>query len=173
MASLTAQQVDPLPGLSTRILRPADIESVQKLYAALDEHDGYFRFFGCLPKNLRPLASLTCADDTEHAAIGAFIGDQLVGVANYVRLNQSPDAEIAMAVAHGVQLHGVGTRLLAELSELAITRGLVRLEGQVLAENARMLRVLRECGRPVTFHHREHATVCFNLDLSPDRLLNA
>ena len=79
-------------------------------------------------------------------AVGAFKGDQLIGVANYVRLGESDSAEFAVAVAHKDHLHGVGTALLRHLADVARRRSIRIFTADVLAENALMLQVLRDLG---------------------------
>lgn len=151
--------------VTTRVLRSSDIDAVRRLHAELDQHDSYFRFCGPRPKNLQAIASDLSRNDAEHTAIGAFIGERLVGVANYVRSGASTVAEIAMIVAHDVQQHGIGTLLLDRLSERARENGVTTFDAVVLAENARMLRVLRESGRPLALS-RDHTTVRARIDLS-------
>ncbi len=152
--------------ISTRLIGPSDVDAVRAVYAGLDNRDGYFRFFGA-GRFQKPgqLASLICRADSDRAAVGAFAGDRLVGVANYVRNARWSTAEAALAVAHDMQMHGVGSQLLAALIELARSNGVDALEADVLAENLRMLAVLRESGYPITFHS-DSGVVRVHIDLT-------
>jgi GNAT superfamily N-acetyltransferase len=56
-----------------------------------------------------------------------------------------------MLIADGYQGRGLGTILLGRLAEAADRAGVARLTGEVLADNYRMLRMLRSSGFPVSF----------------------
>jgi GNAT superfamily N-acetyltransferase len=90
-----------------------------------------------VPREAHVLGSLGPAD----VALGAFRGDTLLGVAQSLALGDDPlAAEVALAVAHAEQAHGVGTLLLEHLASLARRRGVRRFVADVLQENARVRR---------------------------------
>ena len=91
---------------------------------------------------------MTAPVDTHHGSMGAFDGDDLIGVAHYEALGDSTSAEMALAVARSAQTHGVGTLLLEHLVSLARRNGIRRFVAEILAENGGMLRVLRDSGLP-------------------------
>jgi acyl-CoA synthetase (NDP forming)/GNAT superfamily N-acetyltransferase len=132
-----------------RLLGPDDQGAVLRLYESLDERDRYFRFFGPLPARVNDLVfGMTAPVDVRHASMGAFLDEELIGVAHYEVLAEPTEAEVALAVLGTVQAHGVGTLLLDHLVSLARRHGVRRLVAEVLTENGRMLRVFADCGLP-------------------------
>ena len=90
--------------------------------------------------------------------------EQIVGVGRYDRIDDewAPDtrAEFALIVEDRVQHHGIGSVLFWALVDVARARGLTTLVAEVLAENRRMLNLLRESGladdRPPRRRHDPH-----------------
>jgi GNAT superfamily N-acetyltransferase len=102
-------------------LHEADAPRVAAFYRDLPAYDRFLRFFsaGVVPREAHVLGSLGPAD----VALGAFRGDTLLGVAQSLALGDDPlAAEVALAVAHAEQAHGVGTLLLEHLASLARSR---------------------------------------------------
>lgn len=132
-----------LPDGSTvrlRELTAKDAPAVEQLYRELPLQDRYLRFFsaGSVPHPQ--------IDDPDTGWLGAFLGEQLVGVAEYAALPEPDTAEVALAVAHSVQVHGIGTLLLEHLGSLARHRGIRRFRATILLGNARMRQVLEDTG---------------------------
>jgi succinyl-CoA synthetase alpha subunit/L-amino acid N-acyltransferase YncA len=85
---------------------------------------------------------LTRTPSPDHGTIGAELAGELIGVASYERRGAAATtAEFAVLVADAHQGRGVGTLLLEHLSTMARSYGIAELYGEVLAGNARMLRV--------------------------------
>ena len=131
-----------------RRLTPADTEAVRRLHQALPERDTYLRFFTLRPPRLDTLAEHITAEDVRHATLGAYVDGVLTGVATYEVVADPDEAEVALAVDHQQQAHGVGTLLLEHLASLARRHGIRRFTADVLAENAGMLRVFHDFGLP-------------------------
>jgi acyl-CoA synthetase (NDP forming)/GNAT superfamily N-acetyltransferase len=147
-AGVRAVLADGQVGL-LRLLGPDDQDAVLRLYESLDERDRYFRFFGPLPPRVSDLVlGMTAPVDVRHASMGAFLDEELIGVAHYEVLADPIEAEVALAVSGTVQAHGVGTLLLDHLVSLARRHGVRRFIAEVLTENGRMLRVFADCGLP-------------------------
>ncbi len=131
-----------------RELDRSDATLVAALYAELPTEDRVFRFFGAGVR-----ADVSALLERRHPAdvsIGAFRGEDLVGVAHAIVFDDDPaTAEIAVAVIHPAQTHGVGTLLVEHLASRARGRGVRRFVADVLAENARMWRVITDSGFPV------------------------
>jgi GNAT superfamily N-acetyltransferase len=69
-----------------------------------------------------------------------------VGVAEYVRGERFDEAEIAIAIGDDWQRHGVGTLLLNDLRERAVTAGIRRFTATVLRDNRGALKLVRALG---------------------------
>lgn len=131
-----------------RPLGPADADIVLVLHTRLDDRDRYLRFCGS-PSDLSRLVRRMFAEpEASHKAVGAFRAGRLIGVAHYVVLGDSTEAEVALVVEGDVQSHGVGTLLLEHLISAARQNGLQRFVAQVLAENTKMVRVFTDLGLP-------------------------
>lgn len=128
-----------------RSLEPADRDEIERLHRALPRDDVYLRFFGFSTGIAHAVAEAIVGDDS--VAIGMFSGGKLLGVGNF---RGADPPEIAFAVAHGAQHHGIGTQLLAGLVEQARSLGIRQLVAEVLAINIPMLRVFAESGLHVT-----------------------
>ena len=140
--------------VSLRQLTTADGAAVLHLHEQLPERDRYLRFFTLGSAHLAAFATrLTTADDAHRGALGAFVDGALVGVAHYEVLDDPAEAEVALAVNHATQAHGVGTLLLEHLVSLARDRGVRRFVAEVLAENRRMVDVFVNSGLAISIHH--------------------
>jgi len=131
-----------------RRLDPTDAAAVRALHEGLGEEGSYFRFLGSRPARLGEFASRMVAGGDNGVAAGAFSEGELLGVANFVPLPGTPDAEVAMAVSPAARARGVGTLLLERLTALARQAGIRHFVGEVAGENQRMLRVFRDFGLP-------------------------
>ncbi|RZT36492.1 GNAT family N-acetyltransferase [Cupriavidus agavae] len=71
--------------------------------------------------------------------------EAIVANAEYV-VNAEGVAELAVVVADGWQGKGLGRRLIQRLQQIARSRNLPAMRGDVLSENRRMLAIMRDCG---------------------------
>jgi acyl-CoA synthetase (NDP forming)/GNAT superfamily N-acetyltransferase len=130
-----------------RVLGPSDVDDVLELHRRLSERDTYLRFFGFARNFLPTIARrITRRSDQKHQALGAYRGDDLVGVAHYETLADPHEAEIAFVVDSAVQARGLGTLLLEHLASVARHRGVRRFVAEVLAENHRMIHLIADAG---------------------------
>jgi acyl-CoA synthetase (NDP forming)/GNAT superfamily N-acetyltransferase len=133
--------------VQVRALQPADNDDVFALHSRLSEQDRYLRSFGTATAIYAPMARrITRAPDAEHAALGAYLDDSLVGVAHYEVLADPTTAEVALVVDGSVQAHGLGTLLLEHLASVGRRSGVTRFVAEVLAENRRMIQVFLDAG---------------------------
>jgi RimJ/RimL family protein N-acetyltransferase len=99
------------------------------------------------------LRFLTEVDHYDHEAIGALspADGRGVGIARYVRDTGDPEAaEIAVTIADDWQGRGLGTELLAQLSDRARQAGISRFTATTAYGNAAMVRLLRGMGAELT-----------------------
>jgi GNAT superfamily N-acetyltransferase len=124
-----------------------------------------------LPKKALTAAELryfTDVDHHDHAALGALDSDdgRGVGIARYVRNANDPDAaEVAVAVIDEWHRRGLGTLLLARLSERARQVGIKRFTGLVSADNVAMIAMLHRFGAAITRINGEAGTYEYELSL--------
>ncbi|MEV6326071.1 GNAT family N-acetyltransferase [Nocardia sp. NPDC051787] len=160
----------PVSGMTVRALTPDDRDAVVSLHEQMSEHDAYLRFFSARPKHIDEFAEQLCQHDSTHLALGAFDGDGLVGVANYIVTDTTPGhitAEMALVVNAHDQRHGIGTLLVQQLGMAAYLNGVAHLTAEILAENTLMLAIITEQGWSDALRY-EGATVHFDLDLELD-----
>jgi GNAT superfamily N-acetyltransferase len=159
-----------------RPIRPDDAPRLQAFHGRLSRDSIVMRFFSPLPVlSDERAAYFTTVDFDRRLAIVAVEpadaidrpgGDELiVGVARYDRVGDDR-AEIALIVEDRVQHHGIGSALFWALVDAARKRGIVTLTAEVLAENRRMLRLLRESGLPMR-SRRDGTALRVELDLPP------
>jgi RimJ/RimL family protein N-acetyltransferase len=136
--------------LRLRPIRPDDAPRLVEYYARLSEHTAYHRFFTVM-KRLPPdwARLLATVDYRRRLALVAERGSrqapELIAVARYEPTELPDTAEVAFVVQDGWQGKGLGTILLRELLDAAAARGIRRFRAFVLADNARMLELLRRC----------------------------
>jgi acyl-CoA synthetase (NDP forming) len=132
-----------------RAARPADGKAVQGMHAAMSPDNLYLRFFSLSPLNAEAEAVRVCrAPGPDHAALLAWLGDRLVGVASYEPSGPGT-AEVAFAVPDDMHGRGIATLLLEHLVSIGRERGLHAFTAEALAENQSMLAVFADAGLPV------------------------
>lgn len=114
------------------------------------------------------LRYLTDVDHHHHEALGAL--DQAdgrgVGIARYVRDAQDPQAaEIALTIVDDWQGRGLGTELLAQLSDRGRQEGIRRFIALVAYDNAAVAGLLRNVGADLV--RREPGTAEYEITLAP------
>jgi RimJ/RimL family protein N-acetyltransferase len=152
-----------------RPIQGADAPLLADGFARLSLRSRYMRFL--TPKaelSAAELRYLTEVDHHDHEALGAVdhAAGRGVGVARYIRSAQdAQSAEIAVTVVDEWQGRGLGTELVAQLSERARAEGIRRFTGLAAADNVAVARLARNIGAdPV---ETEAATVVYEISLVP------
>jgi acyl-CoA synthetase (NDP forming)/GNAT superfamily N-acetyltransferase len=128
---------------------PGDYEAVRAMHAALSPHNAYLRFFSMSPVNAEREASRVSREPGPgHAALLAWLGGELAGVASYEETAEPGIAEIALAVPDDLHGRGIGTLLLEHLVSIARQRKLRAFTAVTLAENTAMMAVFTNAGLP-------------------------
>jgi RimJ/RimL family protein N-acetyltransferase len=133
-----------------RQVRATDAPLLADGFARLSARSRQMRFLG--PKKMLSAAELrylTEVDHHDHEAIGVLspADGRGVGVARYVRDADDPRAaEIAVTIADDWQGRGLGTELLARLSDRARQAGICRFTAMVSADNVAMTGLLWKMG---------------------------
>src|SRR5690242_1223364 len=138
---------------STVLIRPVrstDAPLLADGFARLSRQSRWMRFLGTKTSlSAAELRYLTDVDHHDHEAIGALSAadGRGVGIARYVRdTNDSRSAEIAVTIVDDWQGRGLGTELLARLSDRARQAGIDRFTALVSTQNPAMAGLLRKLG---------------------------
>jgi RimJ/RimL family protein N-acetyltransferase len=151
-----------------RPVRRTDTSLLADGFARLSERSRWTRFLG--RKNALTEADLryfTDVDHHDHEALGALdhVRGGGVGIARYVRDREDRHAaEIAVTIVDDWQRRGLGTELLAQLSDRACQEGIRRFTALVAADNAAANGLLRNSGASLI--HRGRGIVEYELDLT-------
>jgi L-amino acid N-acyltransferase YncA len=131
-----------------RAIRPEDRDRLIDLYGRLSADTAYHRFFTVMQRLPPDWAQiLATVDGRRRLALVAerptAAGPELVGVARWEPTDRPDTVEVALVVQDAWQGKGLGGLLLDALLAAAEARGVRRFVAWVLADNARMLGLLR------------------------------
>jgi RimJ/RimL family protein N-acetyltransferase len=136
--------------VTIRPIRPDDLALEKAFVDRLSPATGYQRLFSSRKLSLAELKRFTDIDPQCEAALIAVTtargSEEQIGVARFVRDEESGDAEFAIVLSDAWQHRGLGTTLLGAL--IAAARGLEvrRLVGTTLSTNAGMIGLGRKLG---------------------------
>jgi GNAT superfamily N-acetyltransferase len=134
-----------------RAVRPGDRDALQAAVRRLSAEARHSRFMSALHElSPRLLEQAVNPKEERELQLVAVQGEgpkpAIVGGARYSGIAGSKDCEFAVAVADDWQGTGLARRLLETLMRAARARGFERMEGYILASNARMLGLARRLG---------------------------
>jgi predicted CoA-binding protein/GNAT superfamily N-acetyltransferase len=133
-----------------RLAGPGDAEAVRAMHAAMSPENLYLRFFSMSLYNAeREAQRVSREPEPGAAALLAWLGGRLVGVASYEPTKRPGIAEVAFAVPDDMHGKGIATLLLEHLVSVARQRGVRAFTAAALAENRPMLTVFADAGLPV------------------------
>jgi len=141
--------------ITIRPIRPEDAGIEKDFVHCLSQETRYFRFMNTI-NELSPamLARFTQIDyDREMAMIAVTEQDGReieIGVSRYVINPDGESCEFALVVSDKWQHKAIGHKLMAGLLNAASQKGLKIMEGEVLASNQEMLRLITTLGFSVT-----------------------
>lgn len=124
-------------------LEECDGELLNRLLDRLSPASVYRRFFSPVVRADQFKASLLTTDRYERDSIAALEGGEVVGLAQYSRRVGSCEADMAIVVADAWQQQGVGTRLVAALSDRASARGISAFTVSIQGDNSAAIRLLK------------------------------
>ncbi len=149
------QATETLPDgkvIHLRAIRPSDRDRLREEFLKLSKASVRDRFFSVkLDLTAKELTYLTEVDFHHHIALVAELetGTHRIpaAVGRMVRQTDQPDhSEIAITVADDMQGKGIGRILLNRLLDCARELGIHHVDASVLAENARMLHLIKKSG---------------------------
>ena len=156
-----------------RAVTPADEEEILQAFERLGSHSRYMRFMHAVREaNTRRLREVLASFPAKGLAIAATVpaddGIDIVGTATFILGADPATCEFAISVADDWAGAGLGRSLMTLLIEAARRRGLVTMEGFVLAENGPMLRLAGKLGFESRRDPDDYAVRICRLPLQPD-----
>lgn len=134
----------PAPALTVRPVTPADRAAVRGFLAGLSLESAYRRFFtGSGSPSSTLVRHFVEVDHDRREVVLAVRDGEVVGLADCARLPDGVTVELGVVVADRWQRRGLGPRLARVVLELAIARGAQRVRLHALAENDRVVRLVR------------------------------
>jgi acetyltransferase len=167
----TNWQLDEDTTVLIRPIRPEDANTERDFVDNLSSESKYFRFMNHMNK-ISPLmlARFTQIDYDREMALVAILGEhsqqaRMIGVARYISNPDELSCEFALTVADDWQKRGLGRQLMERLIAIARDRGLQVMEGDVLAQNSKMLRLCASLGFHIIHDSGEPEVVIVRRDL--------
>ena len=160
---------------SLRPIRPEDEAAQQVLMSRMSQQDIRFRFFRYVPNFPHmEMARFTQIDyDREMAFIATAPGPdgvpETLGVVGTVTDPDNVSAEFSILVRSDLKGEGLGSLLMRKMIRYCRERGTTEMVGQVLADNADMLRLARHLGF-TSRHAPDYDTIDVRLILNEGRL---
>lgn len=157
----TSYQTNDGKTVLIRPIRPEDADMEQEFVKRLSSEAKYFRFMNTIRElSQSQLTRLTQIDyDREMAFVATVGGEESVGgepleigVARYATNPDGESCEFAIVVSDDWQGRGLARRLMAVIIETARSRGLKYMNGDFLAENARMIAFVTSLGFVLSPH---------------------
>jgi acetyltransferase len=147
--------------LVLRPVRPEDATLEQEFVRKLSTESRYFRFHhGLAELSTSMLVRFTQIDyDNEMAFVALHADaagrDEEVATSRYVQEADGETCEFALVVQDTWQGHGLGRLMMEAIIDHARERGLLRMRGDVLFENHKMLRLMQRMGFSVHSHDED------------------
>jgi RimJ/RimL family protein N-acetyltransferase/succinyl-CoA synthetase alpha subunit len=153
-----------------RPIRPEDAPLLRAFHDRLSPESLYLRFFSPHPRlSEREVAHFTQVDHDARVALVVVLGEELIAVARYDRLQRSDEAEVAVIVADEQHGRGIASALLERLASAARERGVHQFTADVLPQNRAMLHVFHDAGFEVTSRFEDGVVrVSFPIDRTPE-----
>jgi acetyltransferase len=132
-----------------RALSPEDEPLITAMHGRHSEHTIRMRYFSLVKTLSRDSLIRLCHLDYDRemalAAVAAD-GSKMLGVSRYYLRPETGEAEFALVVNDAYHRQGLGRHLMERLITVARERGVRKLTGLVLAENAPMLELVKSLG---------------------------
>lgn len=150
-AGPAARDVHDGPAITFRAIAPDDADIEQDFVRSLSDVSKNLRFFSAMkqlsPKLLRQFTHPSFPGDYALIATTPDGGaERQIGVARYLPTETAGVAEFAVVVADDWHRRGIASRLMHGIICIAAVAGVKRLDGIILRDNLRMLKLARDLG---------------------------
>ncbi len=136
-----------------RPVRPEDSAGLVRLHESQSPTSVYLRFFTFKSSlSRKELERFTHVDYRDRVALVVLLGEEILGIGRYDRLEDPLEAEVAFNISDASQGKGIGSILMEHLAVAARENGIRRFTAEVLPENRRMLSVFQESGFEIQRH---------------------
>jgi acetyltransferase len=137
--------------ITIRPMRPEDALLVKQFVHELSDESKYFRYMNSVQELTEEmLARLTQLDYSRELALVAVVeelGKEIgLGVSRYAINPDGKTCEFALVIADNIAGKGLGQKLMVALMDAARSYGLSVIEGEVLNNNHRMLKLMTRLG---------------------------
>lgn len=154
---VTRWQLPTGADVTIRPIRPEDADMTQEFVRGLSAETKYFRYMDAVQElSHNMLVRLTQIDyDREMALLAITMEDGReveLGVARYAINPDGESCEFALVVDDKWQHQGIAHKLMDVLMDVARARGMLRMEGEVLKTNFKMVKLCQGLG----FHIEPH-----------------
>ena len=134
-----------------RPIRPEDAVLTQEFVHNLSEESRYSRFMNSVQElSESMLVRFTQIDYSREMALLAVTEEKdkeiELGVARFAINPDGDSCEFALVVADSMRGKGLGNKLMTTLMDAARSKGLKSMEGEVLKDNAGMLKLMKRLG---------------------------
>jgi acyl-CoA synthetase (NDP forming)/RimJ/RimL family protein N-acetyltransferase len=149
-----------------RPITPTDSDALQRFHVQQSAESIYFRFFAAMPRlSVKDLHRFTHVDHVSRVAFICLIGEEIVGVGRYDRVDPV-SAEVAFHISDHHQGRGLGSVLLEHLAVAARENGVHTFVAEVLPQNRRMIGVFRDAGYEVR-HAYDDGVISLSFAIDP------
>ena len=142
-----------------------DRSALLALHRHASDNSIYLRFFSMNRAASDSFVDRVCSASSTSWSLVAEQGGRVVGIAT-AALETPGTAEVSLLVDEQLHGQGVGTLLLEHLARWSAARGVTSFSAEVLAGNARMLRVFHDAGF-VLDEQRDHEVMSVTMDIRP------
>jgi acetyltransferase len=137
--------------ITIRPMRPEDALLVRQFVHNLSDESKYFRYMNSVQELTEEmLARLTQLDYSRELALVAVVeelGKEIgLGVSRYAINPDGKTCEFALVIADNIAGKGLGQKLMVTLMDAARSNGLSVIEGEVLNNNHKMLKLMNRLG---------------------------
>lgn len=164
--------LDSGEAITIRPIRPEDAGLERDFIETLSPKSSHMRFMGGIRRpSDQMIRYFTDIDYDRHMALIATshkgLHEQQIAVGRFFSLDDGHTCEFAVVVADAWQGRGIAHEIMTDLIRIARDKGLDTMVGDILAENERMIGLVRNLGFAVSDARDEPGVLRAVLNLNP------